>query len=147
MKRLLVAFVLTIALAWSVQFHTPVRAQAIGPYVQAACSQLASFTGTATTVLAIAGAAGKVLYLCGYQFTATAATTAAVVYGTGATCGTGTTAVTGALNVATTPTTDHQQYAYFNVPQIQPFATATQNSLCVTIGTAAVTGHLFVGQY
>src|SRR6516164_2269706 len=64
MKRFLIAVGLSIALAWMVQ--QPVRGQAIGPYVQAACSQLASFTGTATTVLAIAGVAGKVLYLCGY---------------------------------------------------------------------------------
>jgi hypothetical protein len=145
MKRLLVAVGLTIALTWMVQ--QPVRSQAIGPYVQAACSQIASVTGTSTTVLALAGQAGKVIYLCGYQFTASSATTASVVYGTGATCGTGTTPITGALNVSTTPTMDHQQYAYFSVPQVQPFMTATQNSICVTIGTAAVIGHLFLGQY
>ena len=123
------------------------QAQIIGPFIQATCNQIGSFSGTATTVLVQAGAAGKVIYICGYQFTSTAATTAALVYGTGATCGTGQVAVTGALNVSTTPTTDHQQYAYFSVPEIQPFQSATQNSICVTIGAAAVTGHIFFGQY
>ena len=57
---------------------------------------------TATTTQLVALSAGKVVYVCGGIFTVnsvvTTATTAQFEYGTGASCGTGTTALTGLFN-------------------------------------------------
>ena len=146
MKRWRVALTVLVLFGLAL-FPQKGDSQIVGPYAQAQCNALGSFSVTASTALVQAGVAGRTLYICGYQYTSTAAATASLVYGTGTTCGTGTTAITGALNVGTTPTTDHQQYAYFSVPQIQPYLTATQNSICVTTTGAAVTGHIFFGQY
>ena len=56
---------------------------------------------TATTTALVPAVAGKVVYICGLTATVGASSTIAFEYGTGATCGTGTTVTTGAFTPAT----------------------------------------------
>lgn len=122
-------------------------AQIVGPFVQSTCNQIINVSATASTSNVLTGTPGKVIYYCGFQMTSTAASTFSIGYSTNGTCASGVTSFTGTLNVGTTPTTDHLQYAFFNIPQIQPFLTATQNNLCFTAGAVAVSGNIYVGQY
>ena len=94
---------------------------------------------TATTTQLVALNATKTIYVCGSFFTvassATTVATAQFEYGTGASCGTGTTALTGAMGTGTaTATNDGEDivipgdYTSFSIP--------VGNALClVTAGT------------
>lgn len=94
--------------------------------------------GSATTTQIVALAAGKKISVCGYSVTVlgliTTAGTLQFEYGTGASCGTGTTVLTGAMQGVAT--------AGVNILFLPGgsgtfFSTATSNALClVTTGTA-----------
>lgn len=61
-------------------------------------SSFAVAVGSATTTLLVNGVAGKVTYPCSFSATLAGTTpTAKLEYGTGSSCGTGTTALTGVL--------------------------------------------------
>jgi hypothetical protein len=70
---------------------------------------------TATTTQLVALVAAQSVYVCGFAFdvlpSATAADTATIEYGTGAACGTGTTALTGAFGAGYTTATAPVLYA------------------------------------
>ena len=96
----------------------------------------------AATTQLVALAASQIIRVCGFTITAdTAATTATFVYGTGANCGTGTTAITGAMRMQDEG----------NISQVSGngsvFRTASANALCLTTATGAVTGFVTYAQY
>lgn len=95
---------------------------------------------SATTTQLVALASGQQVYVCNWNFTInSSATTAAAVafeYGTGASCGTGTTALTGAMGTENTAT--GPGILLVNGPSAgTSFSTPIGNALCVvTTGTA-----------
>lgn len=131
MKKLGAALLIFFGLA------APACAQGIGAQ-PIYCNQVT--TGTAATQIATA-VAGKSISVCGYTVDATAAAAAfQLSYGTGATCGTGTVALTPAFagTGQGSAFTDHLPTAYVSVP-------ATAN-LCVTTSTNS-TWAIYWGQF
>jgi hypothetical protein len=96
---------------------------------------------TATTTQLVALSAGKVVYACGFTASVGATTTAQFEYGTGTTCGTGTTVLTGAFAPATGAVLGLSGEG-------SRFATPAGNALCVlSTGTGGINGVLtFVQQ-
>lgn len=102
--------------------------------------QSAAITGTApSTVVAITNTAGKTTFVCDINVvTGTSATSVQIKAGTGATCGTGTVNLTGAVPIAV-----GQQFfggwggTVFGSPQVP-----ASNDICVTVagGTAGFAG-------
>jgi hypothetical protein len=92
---------------------------------------------TATTTQLVALAAGQSVYVCGYNFTETSvAQTAQFEYGTGASCGTGTTVLTGPFTSTTTNTIVVGEYSGGTI-----MTAPTGNALCiVSTGAAVVIG-------
>src|SRR5580704_6040460 len=91
-------------------------------------------SGTAGTTQLVALSAGKTVYVCGYNFTETnVAQTIVFEYGTGASCGTGTTALTGAFTSTTANTIVVGEYSGGTI-----FAAPTGNALCILTTGAAV---------
>lgn len=66
----------------------------------AQCGRTAVGASAAATTLAIPGAAGQGIHLCGWDVTATAVATWQIITGTGATCGTGTVNISAAHALA-----------------------------------------------
>jgi hypothetical protein len=94
---------------------------------------------SATTTRIVTGTATAQIYVCGYHFTmAGAIETIAFEYGTGGTCGTGTTTLTGAL--ADTATSDLTvAYGGGEMEILKPVPVS--NDLCVvTTGTVSIQG-------
>jgi hypothetical protein len=91
---------------------------------------------TATTTQLVALAAGKTIYVCGFTATVGASSTIAFEYGTGSTCGTGTTALTGVF----TPSTGAVLSLIGEGTKIAP---PVSNALCaLTTGTGGIYGYL-----
>ncbi len=102
--------------------------------------------GTATTTQLVALLTGHAIFVCGYNFTlAGAGSTALLEYGTGAACGTGTTALTGAMEggAAGAPDAIDSGGGGYSVA-----STPASNALCMlTAGTVSARGILtFVQQ-
>ena len=93
---------------------------------------------TAVTTPVGPGSVGPSTYVCGGVLTASAATTFALAFGTGAACATGTTNLTPPLNVGSTPTT-----FFTNNPTI---VAPPGKNLCVIAG-GALNGLLFFSQF
>jgi len=114
----------------------------VGPGQQVLCNKTAQATiATATTTLLITGVANQSIFGCGWHVTSTQTTTStfSFIYGTGATCGTGTAALTPAFNVTnTSPSSDHISLASYQVP--------LGNNVCV-ITTGATVGEAMVVYY
>lgn len=92
---------------------------------------------TATTTQLVALSAGQKIYPCKFQATFGASTTVSFEYGTGSSCGTGTTSVTGVF----TPSTA----AEVNVDDLQP--TPAGNAYCaVSTGTGGINGQFTFAQ-
>lgn len=148
MRKLLAA--LFFWFIWAIWFiwGTPLLAQ-VGPPNQVQCNNIAyaSALAAAGTVAlttpvnyasspagGLVGIAGKSIYICGWHATG-AAGGFQIVTGTGATCGTGTIALTPAFSVTTTaPSQDHIDYATLSVP--------AGNNVCLTT-TGTVTTFSF----
>ena len=94
---------------------------------------------TATTTQLVAPVAGQTVFVCGFTFAMTGTTpTFQFEYGTGTTCGTGTTVLTGAFqnDIAS----GFGQYIYGG-GEMTIFATPSANALCVlSAGTPSVNG-------
>jgi hypothetical protein len=94
---------------------------------------------TATTTQLVALSAGQTVFVCGFTFAMTGTTpTFQFEYGTGASCGTGTTVLTGAFqnDIAT----GFGQYIYGG-GEMTIFAAASANALCiVSAGTPTING-------
>jgi hypothetical protein len=99
-------------------------------------SSVAVSITTATTTQLVALSTGKVVYACGFSATVGASSTIAFEYGTGSTCGTGTTALTGVYTPATGGlVTFSAEGAHFQTP--------ASNALCaLTTGTGGIYGVL-----
>lgn len=150
MKRLVLLFLSLIlaVVGWElITPERPAKGQIVGSYTMAVCSSLAQLnTGSTGLTRIITGAAGKVIYICGWQITNTAASgTFQLAYGTGSNCATNTNA-TPALSVGSTPTTDHQQWAFFSVPATQPI-TGAQPDFCINPSVSTISGIIYFGQY
>jgi hypothetical protein len=94
---------------------------------------------SATTTQLIALSAGKQIFVCGFNFTMVGtAQTAAFEYGTGASCGTGTTLLTGTMADGTVSDIVVGMY-----PGSTVMTAPAGNALCIlTTGTAGVQGLL-----
>jgi hypothetical protein len=109
-----------------------------------ACKSSATVTvAAAATGKIIANVAGKTTYICGWSLSGdTAHTTAAMKYGTGTTCGTGTTSISGTFFM---PVDGSWQ-------AIAPVGTAlvrvaAGKDFCIAAVTGAVNGVVFYNQF
>lgn len=82
---------------------------------------------SATTTSLVAPVTGTSIYICGFYISSVGGTST-LEYGTGATCGTGTTTLTGAFAAATTVSLYPATSELLNVP--------TSNRLCLLSGTS-----------
>lgn len=104
-------------------------------------SAVVNVAAAATTQL-VALAASQIIRVCSFVITGdTAATTATFVYGTGANCGTGQVALTGAMRMV-----DEGSLAISGANG-SLFRTAASNALCLTAATGAVTGFVTYAIY
>ena len=129
MKKLLLALGLCLALSSSALSQGPI----VGPGNLILCPLSAQNSIAAGTVQLVVPVAGQRIYVCGWHVTSILSTTSTFqfIYGTGATCGTGTVNLTPAFNVTSTaPSADHQSYA------IGPNS-AIGAGLCMIAGTGA----------
>ena len=103
-----------------------------------ACDSSAMITvSTATTTQVVALTSGKSVYVCGFAINGGGATTAKLVYGTGTSCGTGTTSLTPAFTLASgTMLSLGGGLGYVT-------KAPSGNALCVT-NSAAATANVFV---
>lgn len=98
-----------------------------------AATSSASVSAVTTLAQQVALAAGKQIYVCQLTVALTVAGTAQLEYGTGTNCGTGTTALTGAMNLATaTPMSIGWGGAVVTVP--------AGNALCLVAVTGTANG-------
>ena len=114
----------------------------VGPGGLILCPQLATLAvGPSTITQIVAAVTGKAISICGWHITNTGATgTFSLSYGTGANCGTGTTAVVPPQNVTSTaPATDHIDYAFFTTPVSQ--------ALCITPSVATIAAVVYFNQF
>ena len=92
-------------------------------------------TATTTQLVALSGTTS--IYICGFTGTVNSATTATTLqfeYGTGASCGTGTTVLTGAMNTGGSTAAGSVVISFADPGST--FKTAAGNALCVvTTGT------------
>jgi len=82
-----------------------------------------------------------VVYVCGFNATASAGTNPSIQfeYGTGASCGTGTTALTGAMATGVTVATGVAGPIFQAGPDATIFKSPAGNALCIVVaGTSAV---------
>ena len=131
MKRTLLTILLLLALP------ALVHAQASGsgdPCQVMPKANVAIAITSATTTSLIAPATGQAIYVCGVNLTMAASTSIQFEYGTGATCGTGTTALSGVIPTAqiTTPSENATQ-------MVTP---VTQRLCALTTGTAGIHGYI-----
>lgn len=104
-------------------------------------SAVVNVAAAATTQI-VALSASTVIRVCSFVLTAdTAATTATFVYGTGANCGTGTTAITGAMRLQDEGNISHTGGSGSALRGL------AANALCLTAATGAVTGFVTYAQY
>ncbi len=92
---------------------------------------------TAATTVVIALTAGKTTYICSWDFFAAGADNVAFVYGTGTTCGTGTTAIIGGTTAATGYNFTAQTGISKTLPTGTAIKEASANDTCI-ITSAAV---------
>src|SRR5271169_2824008 len=124
------ALALLLALAPSLSWAQP---SAIGPANPILCNAAAAFTGSGSTAAVVAAVTGKIIVICGWSLTSSAAAgTAVISYGTGATCGTLNVNITGTLNVGISAVTDHSPTAVVSTP--------ISNALCVNATNSTLTG-------
>ncbi|MCK9361859.1 hypothetical protein M0Q28_06595, partial [Patescibacteria group bacterium] len=95
--------------------------------------------GATTQLVALSGS--TVIRVCSYNVTASLAGTFTFVYGTGANCGTGTTALTGAMAIATAGSNGMSGMIG------SLFRGAAANALCLTAATGNMTGFVTYAQY
>jgi hypothetical protein len=104
----------------------------------AVCDSYANVTvSTATTTLLVTGVSGRHVRICGLSLVTTAANNVALISGTGATCGTGTTGMTG----GTTAATGYNFTANSGISQGNGLGTinktnATGDSVCIVTSAA-----------
>jgi hypothetical protein len=135
MRKLLLSAVAFLALCSSS------LAQGIGAPNPILCNQATN--GSAAVQLA-ASIAGRNIVVCGWDVNAGSTTGAFTLsFGTGATCGAGTTTIVAWSNmVAGQIGVDHQNYAFYSVPNVA----GVQQNFCVTTATN-VTFNIYWGQY
>jgi hypothetical protein len=107
----------------------------------AQCGRTAPGASGAATTLVVAGVAGSIIHLCGWDVTATAASTFQIITGTGATCGTGTINIT-AAHVMTGQNT-------INTSAATPgrYSAPVGNSICMVVtGTGPVQWTIYYTQ-
>lgn len=96
--------------------------------------------GSTTQLVALASS--QIIRVCSFVISGdTLATTATFVYGTGANCGSGTTSITGAMQLP-----DEGSIALSGMNG-SLFRTIASNALCLTAATGAVTGFVTYAQY
>lgn len=133
---------LTLFLALTLLCAGPARPEVIGTPNQAACNQLVFQSASVATIATIlSGVAGKIIYICGWDVTASAAGgTFQLSSGTGTNCATTNTNITPPYNVTSTaPATDHADFASLSL--------AVGNNLCIISSSTNLQIGIWVGQY
>ena len=133
MKKLSVAFLLFLGLTSSLMAQQSV-------VVPATMASITIVGNTATTLL-VTGQAGKSIYVTAVDLIPVATSVVQFIQGTGATCGTGTSNLTGSL-VFSAGQTYLKGDGYGTFWVLSP-----GNSLCVIIGTALAPGSLAYAQF
>lgn len=130
---------------------TGLRPLATASFVSNGSTYDRDFTCPSSAVINVAAAAttqlvalqsSQIIRVCSFVISGdTAATTATFVYGTGANCATGQTALTGAMRMV-----DEGSISLTGMNG-SLFRSATSNALCLTAATGAVTGFVTYAQY
>jgi hypothetical protein len=130
MKRLILGTLLALLLGVGPAFSQPAQ-----------CGRTAPGASAAATTLVVQGQPNGVVHLCGWDVTATAASTFQIITGTGATCGTNTVNIT-AAHVMTGQNT-------INTSAATPgrYSAPVGNSICVVVtGTGPVQWTIYFTQ-
>lgn len=115
---------------------SPVQVSTVDPCFVYPKSTVSVAISTATTTQLVALSAGKTVYVCGFAASIGATTTVQFEYGTGSSCGTGTTALTGVY----APSTGSVLSISGEGTKI---STITSNALCaLSTGTGGINGVL-----
>lgn len=107
MRKILTAVTLAVAMAGLLIGHA--SAQGVSPNQMFGCNQSAFYdASTSGATKLVTGVAGKRTYVCGWNILAGGTVNVSLIYGTGGTCGAGTTAITPAFQfTAQTADIDH----------------------------------------
>ena len=127
----------------------PAPAQGIvGPPPGVLCNQTATFSGVSVNTQLIPAVTGKVIFICGWHVTNTAASgTFQFTTGQGAVCATNTITVTPALTVSSTaPSADHVDYASWTAP-LTSTTPPVPSAVCVNPSVATISGLVYFSQY
>jgi len=122
----------------------PVHAQGVSPNQMFGCNQSAQYdNSTSGSTLLVTGANTKGIYVCGWNIWSGGTVNVKLVYGTGSTCGTGTTSITPAFQfTAQTGDVDHLP-VYTGIPPVP-----ASNNLCInTSGSVAVQAIVYYTQF
>ncbi len=96
-KMILLAGAMALGLMASV-FGERASAQGVSPNQMFGCNQSAKYdASTSGATKLVTGVSNKQIYVCGWNLLASGTVNVSLVYGTGGTCGTGTTAITPAF--------------------------------------------------
>lgn len=132
--RVLRIFAFLLVTAFALAFTPPVKAayQGTSPNQMFACTSSAIYdASTSGATLLVTGTATQTIYVCGYVFWSNGTANVNLVYGTGATCGTGTTKITPAFQMgAQTGIVDHLP-VYTGLA-----AVPSSNNLCINSSAA-----------
>jgi hypothetical protein len=119
-------------------------AQGVSPSQMFGCNQSAQYdASTSGDTKLVTGVAGKQIYVCGYVFWSNSTANVKLEYGTGGTCGTGTHAITPAIEfTAQTGIVDHLP-VYTGLPPAP-----ASNDVCINSSQAvAVQGIVYYTQF
>jgi hypothetical protein len=146
MKRILSLVLVLAALAFA---NLPALAQSQADPCQSSAvakSSVAVAISSATTTQLVALQPGMTVYVCGFSIAAGAGTNPSIKfeYGTGTTCGTGTTVLTGAMATGVTVSTTAPGPIFTYSPPSTAFKTPAANALCVVTAGASVNVQGFV---
>jgi hypothetical protein len=125
MRKYLSAAVLGLALAGLA--GDALLAQPVGPPNEIWCNRSGQATSGPATVIAVTGVAARTISICGFIASATAAATLQIITGTGATCGTGTLAVTAVHAIPAGTSLSYASGAAW-------FSAATAANVCAVVG-------------
>jgi hypothetical protein len=120
----------------------------MGPPNPTLCNQTATFSGVATNTQLVAAVTGKIIYVCGWHITNSAASgTFLFTTGQGVLCATNTVNVTPALTVTSTaPSSDHIEFAAWSAP-LTSTNPPVPSAVCVTPSVTTISGVLYYSQY
>lgn len=125
-------------------FASGVRAQGVSPNQMFGCNQSKFYdAATSGATRLVSGVAAKQIYVCGWNILSGGTVNVGLIYGTGGTCGAGTTTITPAFQLtAQVADVDHLP-VYTGITPVPP-----SNDLCInTSGGVAVQAIVYYTQF